>query len=47
MCLSLIPKKLREKFTFDEREYAVSILAKDFPSEWADILVVCLDLVDG
>jgi hypothetical protein len=42
MGLNLIPKKLREKFTFDEREHAVSILAKDFPHEWADILA-CLD----
>lgn len=38
MGLDLIPKKLRRKFTFDEREHATSILASDFPSEWADIL---------
>ncbi len=38
MGLDLIPKKLRRKFTFDEREHAASILASDFPSEWDDIL---------
>lgn len=38
MGLDLIPKKLRRKFTFDEREHAASILASDFPNEWADIL---------
>jgi hypothetical protein len=42
MGLDLIPRKLRKKFTFDEREHAASILATDFSSEWADILG-CLD----
>lgn len=42
MGLEQIPSALRQKFTFDERECAVAILATDFSSEWADILA-CLD----
>lgn len=42
MGLDLIPPKLRKKYHFDEREHAASILASDFPKEWADILA-CLD----
>jgi len=38
MGLDLIPAKLRKKFTIDEREHAVSILASDFPNELKDIL---------
>jgi hypothetical protein len=42
MGLVRIPPNLRKKFTFDEREHAVSILKYDFPSEWRDI-TDCLD----
>lgn len=42
MGLAKIPRNLREKFTIEEREHAVSILKYDFPSEWKDI-VDCLD----
>jgi hypothetical protein len=42
MGLVLIPAKLRNKFTFEEREHAVSILKTDFPKEWKDIMD-CLD----
>lgn len=42
MGLVRIPANLREKFTIEEREHAVSILKYDFPSEWKDIL----DLLD-
>lgn len=38
MGLDLIPKKLRNKFTIDERDHAVAILARDFPSEFKDIV---------
>ena len=38
MGLKLIPAKLREKFTIEEREHAVAILKYDFPDEWKDIL---------
>lgn len=43
MALVRIPAKLREKFSIEEREHAVSILKYDFPSEWKDIL----DLLDN
>lgn len=42
MGLARIPQNIREKFTIEEREHAVSILKYDFPSEWKDIL----DLLD-
>jgi hypothetical protein len=42
MGLAKIPRHLREKFTIEEREHAVSILKYDFPSEWKDICD-CLD----
>ena len=42
MALSLIPRELREKFTFEEREHACAILKYDFPKEWNDLLE-CLD----
>ena len=41
MGLELIPRSLRRKYRFDEREHAVAILATDFPREWDDILA-CL-----
>jgi Restriction endonuclease BglII len=42
MGLDLIPKRLRNKYRFEEREHACAILAGDFPSEWKDLLD-CLD----
>jgi hypothetical protein len=42
MGLKHIPRSIREKFTIEEREHAVSILKYDFRSEWKDIL----DLLD-
>ncbi len=42
MGLNLIPVKLRQKFTIEEREHACAILKYDFPNEWHDILD-CLD----
>jgi hypothetical protein len=42
MGLELIPEVLRARYRFDEREHACAILARDFPSEFADILG-CLD----
>jgi hypothetical protein len=42
MTIDLVPIRLRNKFFFDEREHATSILAADFPSEFAD-LMACLD----
>jgi restriction endonuclease BglII len=42
MGLDLIPIHLRQRFRFDEREYACAILAGDFPDEFSDILD-CLD----
>lgn len=41
MGLDLIPRQLREKYQFEERDHACAILARDFPSEFADI-VDCL-----
>ncbi|MBI4460415.1 MAG: restriction endonuclease [Acidobacteria bacterium] len=41
MALDLIPKKLRQRFCFDERGHAAAILAADFPEEFAEILA-CL-----
>jgi hypothetical protein len=38
MGLDLIPTKLREKYEFDERDHACAILARDFPSQFKDIL---------
>lgn len=37
MGLDLIPSSLRNKFTFDERDHACAILARDFPDEFKDI----------
>jgi Restriction endonuclease BglII len=39
--LNLIPSGLRSRYTFFERDHAVSILATDFPDEFRD-LVECL-----
>lgn len=38
MGLDLIPRKLRGKYTFEERDHACAILATDFPSEFQDLL---------
>lgn len=38
MGLDLIPAKLHAKYTFDERDHACAILARDFPSEFSDII---------
>lgn len=38
MGLDLIPVHLRERYRFAEREHACSILAKDFPKQFKDIL---------
>jgi len=37
MSIDLIPQTLRNKYHFEEREHAVSVLANDFPSEFEDI----------
>lgn len=42
MSLKKIPLKLRNKYRFEERGHAASILSTDFPSQWKDILD-CLD----
>ena len=36
--LDSIPKILRDRYRFEEREHAYSILAGDFASEWKDLL---------
>ena len=36
--LDSIPKILRDRYRFEEREHACSILAGDFASEWKDLL---------
>lgn len=38
MGLDLIPKKLLGRYCFKERDHACAILARDFPSEFKDIL---------
>ena len=38
MGLDLIPAALRRKYKFDERDHACAILARDFPTEFDDIL---------
>jgi hypothetical protein len=38
MGLELIPAALRAKYTFEERDHACAILARDFPSEFDDLL---------
>src|SRR4051812_48057919 len=38
MALDLIPAALRARFKFDERDHACAILARDFPSEFKDLL---------
>jgi hypothetical protein len=40
MGLDQIPRKLLKKFTIEERDHAVSILATDFPTEFRDILAL-------
>ncbi len=42
MAAKLIPSRLRKKFTFQEWDHAIAILAIDFPDEFKDILD-CLD----
>lgn len=37
MSLNLIPKALRSKYVFTEREHAIAILVEDFPNEFKDI----------
>lgn len=37
MGLDLIPAELQARYTFEEREHAISILARDFPDEFKDI----------
>ncbi len=37
MGLDLIPASLNAKYTFDERDHACAILARDFPQEFADL----------
>ena len=38
MGLDLIPQGLRDKYHFEERDHACAILARDFPSEFKDIV---------
>jgi hypothetical protein len=38
MGLELIPKELRDRYTFAEREHACAILATDFPEHFKDLL---------
>jgi hypothetical protein len=38
MGLDLIPATLQAKYTFEERDHACAILARDFPSEFDDLL---------
>lgn len=40
--LDLIPRRIRKKYRFEEREHACAILAGDFRGEWKDLLD-CLD----
>jgi len=42
MGIEQIPIALRERFHFDERHHAISILATDFPSEFGEI-VGCME----
>lgn len=42
MTANQIPRELRKKFQFDDREHAIAILATDFPAEFRDLLE-CLD----
>ena len=42
MGITQIPSRLRKKYSFQERDHAIAVLATDFPSEWSDILA-CLD----
>lgn len=42
MGLDLIPESIRERFEIDERRHACAILAKDHPTEFAD-LMGCLE----
>jgi len=42
MAIDIIPRALRERYRFEERNHACGILASDFPSEWQDLLD-CLD----
>jgi hypothetical protein len=38
MKVARIPKRLQQRFRFAERHHATAILARDFPSEFAEIL---------
>jgi hypothetical protein len=38
MGMDLLPAALRAKYTFEERDHACAILARDFPSEFADLM---------
>lgn len=38
MGLDLIPESLQARFKFEERDHACAILARDFPSEFKDVL---------
>lgn len=40
MSLSILPKKIRDKYEVHEWRHATAILATDYPSELADILAV-------
>jgi hypothetical protein len=42
MGLDQIPAYLRDKYHFEERDHACAILARDFPTEFTDLLE-CLD----
>lgn len=42
MGLELIPDRLHQRYAFDERHHATSILSVDFPQEFKDLLD-CLD----
>jgi hypothetical protein len=42
MSLNLIPVRLRERFRFEERHHATSIIATDFKDEFRDI-IQCLE----
>jgi hypothetical protein len=38
MALDLIPAALQARYRFAERDHACAILARDFPSEFSDLM---------
>lgn len=43
MALDLFPETIRESYELHEWKHAAAILAKDFPSEWTDLIDVLAD----